>query len=316
MLYHKKAQEYILEQSKSLHTLSQDIPTNFSDVIDYILQVKGHIITTGMGKSGYIAQKIASSFASTGTPAFFIHPAEAGHGDLGMITAQDMVIIISNSGATEELLHIINYCKKYNIRTAAITMKGESNLMNNVDYILTIPNQKEISSVNAPTTSSLMSLSLGDAIVTVIHESKGFSAKDFKLLHPVGKIGVNLLQVFDIMRSKHDIPIVYLDYDFRDVILTITEKGLGCTLVGDSQNKMLGIITDKDLRRSIENNFSNKMTVSDVMTTQYTTVSADILASEALNIMNTQSILALPVLEKSRIVGIVHMQDILRSGLS
>ena len=183
------ATKVIEEQSKALQLLSVNIPQDFTKLIDQILKLKGRVVLIGMGKSGHIAKKIAASLASTGTPAFFIHPAEASHGDLGMITRADLVIMLSNSGETKELFDTIDYCKRYNIKIAAMTMQEGSTLATNSDYILKVPQMKESSVISAPTTSALMMLSLGDAIVTTLHEARGFTKDDFKLLHPGGKLG-------------------------------------------------------------------------------------------------------------------------------
>ena len=315
MSYLKTAREAIIKQSEALKALANAIPNDFLDLINYILKLDGRVIMIGMGKSSYIAKKIAASLASTGTPAFFIHPGEASHGDLGMITEKDMVIMLSNSGETKELFDTINYCKRYNIKIAAITMQENSTLAQNSDFILKLPSQKETSSIAAPTTSALMSLSLGDAIVTALHDAKGFSKEDFRLFHPGGKIGANLLRVSDIMRSGEKLPVVSVDNEFTDVIVTMTEKCLGCALVKDSQNRMLGIITDGDLRRSIKNDLGS-ISVIDIMSTKPTSINANMLATEALNIMNTKSITVLPVLEDDqKILGIIHIHDILKAGI-
>lgn len=310
----KTAKEAIIEQSEALKILANDLPKDFSNLIDYILKLDGRVIMIGMGKSSYIAKKVAASLASTGTPAFFIHPGEASHGDLGMITENDMVIMLSNSGETKELFDTVNYCKRYNIKIAAITMQESSTLAQNSDFLLKLPSQKETSSIAAPTTSALMSLSLGDAIVTALHDAKGFSKEDFKLFHPGGKIGANLLKVSDIMRSGDKLPIVDINDEFKSVIVTMTEKCLGCAIVGDTQNQMLGIITDGDLRRNIKNDLGN-ISTGDIMTTKPTSVNTNMLATEALNIMNSKSITALPVIEDDKILGIIHIHDILKAGV-
>jgi len=193
-------------------------------------------------------------------------------------------------------------------------MKENSTLAQNSDFLLKLPSQKETSSIAAPTTSALMSLSLGDAIVTSLHDAKGFSKEDFKLFHPGGKIGANLLKVADIMRSGDKLPIVGINDEFKSVILTMTEKCLGCAIVGDSQNQMLGIITDGDLRRTIKNDLGN-ISTGDIMTTKPTSVNTNMLATEALNIMNSKSITALPVIENNKILGIIHIHDILKAGV-
>jgi len=315
MPYLRTAREAIIEQSEALKALANAIPNDFLKLIDYILKLDGRVILTGMGKSSYIARKIAASLASTGTPAFFIHPGEASHGDLGMITEKDMVIMLSNSGETKELFDTINYCKRHGIKIAAITMQENSTLVQNSDFILKLPSQKETSSIAAPTTSTLMSLSLGDAIVTALHDAKGFSKESFKMFHPGGKIGANLLRVSDIMISGQKLPLVSIDNEFTDVIITMTEKCLGCALVQDAQNHILGIITDGDLRRSIKNDLGN-ISVKDIMSPKPASVTANMLATEALNIMNAKSITVLPVLkDDKKILGLIHIHDILKAGI-
>ncbi len=314
MTHLKTAENAIIEQSNSLNTLAKQLPKDFTNLIDYILKLNGRVIMIGMGKSSYIAKKIAASLASTGTPAFFIHPGEASHGDLGMITENDMIIMLSNSGETKELFDTVNYCKRYNIKIAAITMKEDSTLARNSDFLLKLPTQKETSSIAAPTTSALMSLSLGDAIVTALHDAKGFSKEDFKLFHPGGKIGANLLKVSDIMRSGDKLPIVSPDESFTKVIITMTEKCLGCAVVIDNENNMLGIVTDGDLRRHIKDDLANIL-AKNVMTPDPKSININMLASEALYILNEKSITALPVVEHDKIKGIIHIHDILKAGV-
>jgi arabinose-5-phosphate isomerase len=308
------ARAAIIKQSIALQALADEIPKDFSNLIDYILKLKGRVILIGMGKSSYIAKKIAASLASTGTPAFFIHPAEASHGDLGMITDNDMVIMLSNSGETKELFDTIDYCKRYNIKIAAITMKEDSTLAKHCDFLLKLPTQHETSSIAAPTTSALMSLSLGDALVTTLHDIKRFSKENFKLFHPGGKIGANLLKVEDIMRDGDALPLVTKDKAFIDVILTMNEKCLGCAIVTDEHNNMLGIVTDGDLRRHIKDDLGNISTV-EVMTLDPQSVKLTTLATEALFIMSNKSITALPVVENNKIMGLIHIHDILKAGV-
>ncbi len=308
------ANNVIKSQSKALETLSSNIPSDFNKLVNCILELKGRVILVGMGKSGYIAKKIAASLASTGTPAFFIHPGEASHGDMGMITETDLVIMISNSGETQELFDTINYCKRYNIVIAAITMKKASTLANNSDFLLLLPEQKESSAISAPTTSALMTLSLGDALVTALHEARGFTEEDFKLFHPGGKIGANLLKVGDIMCSGGKLPIIHKEDAFTDVIVKMTEKCLGCAVILDKDDNLIGIVTDGDLRRHIEDDLTN-LKARHVMTRDPQTINSQTLATEALFIMNNKSITALPVVDNQKLVGIVHIHDILKAGV-
>ena len=308
------AKSVINGQSQALQVLAQNIPADFLRLVDAILTLQGRLILVGMGKSGYIARKIAASLASTGTPAFYIHPGEASHGDLGMITEADLVIMLSNSGETKELFDTINYCKRYHIPIAAITMKENSTLGKNSDFLLKLPQQKESSDISAPTTSTLMTLSLGDSLVTVLHEARGFSKEDFKLFHPGGKIGANLLKVKDIMRSGDKMPFILPELPFTDAIVIITEKCLGCAVVVDQENKIMGIITDGDLRRHIKDDL-NKITAQEVMTEAPESIQGGILATEALFIMNKKSITTLPVANEQKLIGVIHIHDILKAGV-
>lgn len=307
------AKNLIDAQAAALNVLAQNLPEDFSKLVDYILKLKGRVILVGMGKSGYIARKISASLASTGTPAFYIHPSEASHGDLGMITNADLVILLSNSGETKELFDTVNYCKRFNIKMAAITMKENSTLAKHSDFLLNLPAQEESSDLSAPTTSALMALSIGDALVTVLHKTKGFSKHDFKIFHPGGKIGANLLKTSDVMHSGDELPIIQSDDNFANAILAMNTKCLGCVVVIDQKENILGIITDGDLRRHINDNIA-ELLAKDVMTASPQSVQADSLITEALFIMNNKSITVLPVVEGKKLIGIVHIHDILRSG--
>ena len=309
------AKRVINEEANALKILESELPKDFSAVVDSILRITGRVIIVGIGKSGYIARKLASSLASTGTPAFYIHPSEASHGDLGMITKSDIVLMLSNSGETKELIDTINYCKRFSIKMVAMTMNPDSNLAKNSDFVLTIPTIKEASLLSAPTTSALMMLALGDAITISLHEAKGFSKDDFLTFHPGGKIGANLIKIKDLMFVGNDLPLVKPDDSFANIILIMTKKSLGCAAVVDYNQNLLGIITDGDLRRNIDKNLTT-MKATDIMTTSPKSVSQNILVSEALFIMNDKSITALPVTENNKIIGIIHIHDIIRAGIT
>ncbi len=314
MTHLKLAKNVIAGQSKALEILANNISNDFPKLVDRILKLKGRVILVGMGKSSYIAKKIAASLASTGTPAFFMHPGEASHGDLGMVTDIDLVIMLSNSGETKELFDTINYCKRYNIPIAAITMKEVSTLANNSNFLLTLPMQKESSTLSAPTTSALMTLSLGDALITALHKAKGFTQENFKLFHPGGKIGANLLKISDVMCSGDKLPIIQADDAFTDVIVIMTEKCLGCAIILDDDGYLVGIVTDGDLRRHIKDDLT-ALKARDVMTRSPKSISSDALATEALFIMNDKSITTLPVISDQKLVGVVHIHDILKAGV-
>jgi arabinose-5-phosphate isomerase len=308
------AKNVINDQSNALKALADNVPLDFFALVNHILKLKGRVILVGMGKSGYIAKKIAASLASTGTPAFFIHPSEASHGDLGMITNIDLIIMLSNSGETNELFDTVNYCKRYNIPIAAITMNKRSTLANNSNFLLTLPMQKESSTLSAPTTSALMTLSLGDALVTALHEAKGFTKDDFKLFHPGGKIGANLLKVNDVMRSGDKLPIIKANDTFIDTIVIMTEKCLGCAVILDNDDNVAGIVTDGDLRRHIKDELTT-LKAENIMTPMPQSISSEVLATEALFIMNDKSITVLPVVDNKKLVGVIHIHDILKAGI-
>lgn len=316
MNFYKTAERVISEEATALNILKSQIPTDFSKVVEAILSLKGRLIILGIGKSGYIARKIAASLASTGTPAFYIHPAEASHGDLGMITKADMVFMLSNSGESRELFDTINYCKRFAIKIIAATMNPDSTLAKNSDFLLTIPTIKEASLLSAPTTSALMMLALGDAIVVSLHEAKGFSKDDFLTFHPGGKIGANLIKIKDLMLTGTAIPFINPDYSITRVAGIITEKKLGCAIVVDNNQTLIGIITDGDLRRNIDKDLKT-LKAEDLMTTSLIFVRSDILASEALSVMNNKSITILPVNDHDdKVIGIIHIHDILKAGVA
>lgn len=303
------------EQARALNTLKNNLPADFESLIDHITNFSGKVILTGIGKSGYIAHKIAASFSSTGTASLYIHPAEASHGDLGMITEQDLVIMLSNSGETKELSDIINYCKRFAIKIVGMTMNVKSTLACNSDFLLTIPVTSEASQIAAPTTSALLMLALGDALTIAVQEAKGFSKDDFRMFHPGGKIGANLLKVGDIMRTNESLPLVFENTSFSETIITITNKGLGCALIINEQTKKLvGLISDGDLRRHINDKIELKY-AKDVMTINPVSIPSSLLASEALFIMNSKAITVLPVTRNNIVEGAIHIHDILKAGV-
>lgn len=267
MNYFDIAKRVIEEESSALSVLKEKLPEDFNNIVNFIINFSGRVILTGIGKSGYIARKIAASFSSTGTAAYYIHPAEASHGDLGMISESDLVIMLSNSGETQELINIINYCKRFAIKIVGITMKINSTLAINSDFLLTIPSTKEASLISAPTTSALMMLALGDALTIAVQEAKGFTKDDFGLFHPGGKIGANLLKISDLARNKQHLPLVFASTSFSETILIMNKCGLGCAIVVEEKSqKLIGLISDGDLRRHINDKIRLKY-AKDVMTT-------------------------------------------------
>lgn len=309
------AKRVILKESNALIALADNLPSDFDKLIDYIISFKGRVILTGIGKSGYIAHKIAASLASTGTVALYLHPAEASHGDLGMVTENDLVFMLSNSGETKELFDIMKYCKRFSIKIVAMTMNSGSTIAVNSDFLLLIPKIKEVSDIAAPTTSAIMMLSLGDALTTAIHEARGFSEDDFRMYHPGGRIGTNLIRVESLMRVNDQLPIVYENTSFADTILIMNQKSLGCAIVVDENFQLIGIITDGDLRRHIHDKIAMKY-ASDVMTLSPKQISPLKLAGEALGIMNSKSITSIPVTKDNIVIGIIHIHDLLRAGIS
>jgi arabinose-5-phosphate isomerase len=303
------------EELKGLELLHDNPPLVLSEIVEVIKTLEGRLIVSGMGKSGHIAKKIAASFSSTGTAALYIHPGEASHGDLGMITEKDVVLLMSNSGETKELYDIINYCKRFAIPIIAMTMKAASTLAKAADYPIIIPTCTEASIVDAPTTSALMMLAIGDALMVAVHEAKGFTKEHFKLFHPGGKIGMNLLKVEDLMHKEHKVPVVHNTTPMSEILLTMTGKGFGCAAVLDENNKLIGVVTDGDLRRHMNEDII-KLSANDVMSLNPKTVNATTLATEALSIMNSASITSLLVAEEGRLVGIIHIHDLLRAGIS
>lgn len=315
MSYFNIATRVIDEQNQALSILKNNLPVDFERLVDHIINFSGRIILTGIGKSGYIAHKIAASFASTGTASFYIHPAEASHGDLGMITEQDLVIMLSNSGETKELSDIINYCKRFAIKIVGMTMNVDSTLASNSDFLLPIPAIKEASLIAAPTTSALLMLALGDALTVSVQEAKGFSKDDFRLYHPGGKIGANLLKVSDLMHKKDNLPLVFENTAFTETIIIMTNKGLGCALVvSETNGELIGLISDGDLRRHINDKIELKY-AKDVMNANPVSVPSSLLASEALFIMNSKSITVLPVTKNNITEGAIHIHDILKAGV-
>jgi arabinose-5-phosphate isomerase len=280
------------------------------------MAVKGRLVVTGMGKSGHVGHKIAATLASTGTPAFFVHPAEASHGDMGMITPADLVIAISNSGETNELADLIYYTRRYQIPLVAITSGADSNLATAADYALILPSCPEACPMGmAPTTSTTMTLALGDALAVSLMHWRGFSPQDYKMLHPGGQLGRQLLRVSDVMHKVENLPLVPPTQLMGDVLVVMTSRGFGCAGVVDENNRLLGIITDGDLRRHMAPNLLT-CAAADIMTSSPLVISATTMLAEALGILNQKAILALFVVdEMNRVQGLVHIHDCLRLGI-
>ena len=294
--------------------LRDGLGTAFAAAVDLIRAAQGRVIVTGMGKSGHVARKIASTLASTGTPAFFVHPSEASHGDLGMIANNDVILALSWSGETAELKNIADYSRRHAIKLIAMTAISESTLAKVADVVLSLPQAREACPHNlAPTTSSLMQLALGDALAIALLESHGFTAVDFGLLHPGGKLGTLLKAVRDLMHTGATMPLSPLGTRMSEAILEMTAKGFGCVGVTDARGLLVGIITDGDLRRHMRDNLLDAR-VEDVMTRAPKTVRPDQLLSETLDILNVMKVTALFAVEAGKPVGVIHVHDLLRAG--
>jgi arabinose-5-phosphate isomerase len=287
---------------------------SFTAAIDLIRGVSGRVIVTGMGKSGHVGRKVAATLASTGTPAFFVHPSEASHGDLGMITPDDVIMALSWSGETAELKDLIDYSRRFRIGLIAVTSAASSTLGKAADVVLALPQAREACPHNlAP--STLMQAALGDALAVALLESRGFTAVDFSRLHPGGRLGAMLKFVSNIMHAGDAIPLVAVGTRMAEAVVEMSTKGFGCVGITDANGHIAGIITDGDLRRHMRADLLEAR-VEEVMTRAPKTVRPDQLASEALEIINSSKITALLVAEAGKPVGIVHFHDLLRAGVA
>ncbi len=288
----------------------------FAEAVATLASAKGRVIVTGIGKSGHVGQKLAATFASTGTPAFFVHPSEASHGDLGMIHREDVIVALSWSGESAELSNILNYSRRFKVPLIAITSKAESTLGKQSDVLLELPRAKEACPHGlAPTTSTTMQLAMGDCLAIALLEHKGFTAHDFKVFHPGGQLGASLKYVADLMHKGEALPLVGEDAPMTAALVTMTQKSFGCLGVVDVDGKLAGVITDGDLRRHMGSNLLTA-TTGQIMTRRPKVVAPNMLASAALEVLNTSRITALFVVDKGTPVGIVHIHDLLRAGVA
>lgn len=309
------AKDVIEQEAIGLNTLADSLGDAFVQAVHLIFNLKGRLIISGMGKSGHIARKIAATMASTGTPASYVHPGEASHGDLGMITRADAILALSNSGETPELADMIAYAKRFSIPLIAITSKAPSALADAADVTLKLPDVAEASPVNAPTTSTTMMLALGDALAISLLEERGFTREDFATYHPGGKLGKALLRVADIMHGVDELPLVAEHVALSEALLTMTSKRFGTAGVVNASGALTGVITDGDLRRHMAADMLSK-TAAEIMTRAPKTIAPQALAAEALGIMNEKSITTLFVVEAGTPVGIIHIHDCLRAGIA
>ena len=284
--------------------------------VEIIRRAQGRLIVTGMGKSGHIGRKIAATFASTGTPAFFVHPGEASHGDLGMITPDDVIMALSWSGETVELKNLIDYSRRFRIGLIAVTAEADSTLGRAADVALVLPQAREACPHNlAPTTSSLMQLALGDALAVALLESRGFTELDFKALHPGGRLGAMLKFVRDVMRAGDDVPLAATGSLMSDAIVEMSAKGVGCVGIVSQNGQLIGIVTDGDLRRHMRPGLTEAR-VNEIMTQGPKTCRPDQLVSEVIEVLNASKITAIFVVENAKPVGVVHLHDLLRIGVA
>ena len=308
------ARNTLTAEANGLAQLSDALGDNFVAAIDLLAEVKGRVIISGMGKSGHIGNKIAATMASTGTPAYFVHPAEASHGDLGMITADDVVLALSWSGGTQELTGLLTYTKRFNIPLIAITSGADSQLGQAATICLTLPKAEEACPNGlAPTTSTTMQLALGDALAVALLERRNFSAADFKNFHPGGKLGASLSRIEDVMHKGDDLPLATETMKMDEAIVVMTEKGFGCLGITDDGGHLAGIITDGDLRRHMGDDLLSK-SVSDIMTDKPHTIRGDKLTAEALSLMQELKIQCLFVSDDGTPKGLVRVLDLLRLG--
>ena len=315
MSYIKSAKRVLLLEAKAITALSEKIDVEFSAAIEIIKKTTGRVVVTGMGKSGHIGNKIAATLASTGTPSFYVHPAEAIHGDLGMISKDDVVLALSNSGETAELFGIISYVTRFSIPMIGITKKKESTLGKASTIVLELPKIEEACTLNmAPTTSTTMTLALGDAIAITLLNEKGFSKEDFGVFHPGGKLGKKLLRVSDIM-IKDEAPLIDESSTISNAIFVMTGKRSGSVGVINSKQKLVGIITDGDLRRNISDDLLKK-NIPDVMTKSPITIAPDALITEAIAIMNKKNITCLFAVDLDQNpLGIIYLKECLAEGV-
>ena len=298
--------------------LDDGLAAPFTEAVAMIRAATGRVVVTGMGKSGHIGRKVAATLASTGTPALFVHPAEASHGDLGMVTPDDVILALSWSGETVELRSLIEYSRRWEIGLIAVTARPESTLARQSDIVLVLPNAAEAcpDNLGVPTTSTLMQLALGDALAVALLESRGFDRESFHALHPGGRLGANLHFVRDIMHRDDDMPIARLGAPMSEAIMTISGKRLGCVGIIDAGGALVGVITDGDLRRHLAGPDLLTRVVEDVMTPAPKAIAPDTLVGAALDLLNQAKITTLFVVDDGRPVGIVHMHDLLMIGVA
>ncbi len=311
----KNGKEVIRTELKGINKLIKTIDKNFDKAVRALSKVKGRVIVTGVGKSGHVASKISSTLSSTGTPSQYCSPTDMSHGDLGVISKKDALIVISNSGNSNELKNLLHFAKEYSISIIGISSNAESDLIKASDISLILPNAAEACSIGlAPTTSTTMSLIVGDALSVSLMKLKKFKVSDYKKLHPGGSLGLRMLQVKEIMHSKNEMPIVLENASMKSVIIEMTKKSFGHVGVKNKKGQLIGIITDGDLRRNIDKHFF-QCKAKQIMTSMPKLVEKEVLVVDALNIMNKNKITCLFVIKKEKDkcpIGIIHIHDCLR----
>lgn len=307
-------------EAEAVSALTEKLNSDFEKAVEIIFNSKGRVVVTGMGKSGLVGKKIAATLASTGTPAFFLHPAEASHGDLGMVTSDDVVIAISNSGETEELINLIPFLKRFNVGLISLTGNPDSTLSRVADVTIDVSVKEEACPLGiVPTASTTATMAMGDALAVALLIKRGFKEEDFAFFHPGGSLGKKLfIKVMDLMHTGDALPLVYPDIPMTEAVMEISSKRLGVAIVVNNHKEILGIITDGDLRRGIEKwgKAFFDMKAGEVMTRNPKTISEEELAVKALSVMEKHSITSLVVPDgEGRAKGIIHLHDILRQGI-
>ena len=310
------AQRTLATEIEGLQALSDALGDNFERAVTKLAEISGRVIVSGMGKSGHIGSKIAATMASTGTPAQFVHPGEASHGDLGMITSNDAILALSWSGETAELANLIDYAKRFSIPLIALTSGADSLLGRQADICIILPKSTEACPNGlAPTTSTTMQLALGDALAIALLEKRKFSSVDFKNFHPGGKLGAGLVLVHDVMHSGAALPLAPIGTRMDEALIVMTEKGFGCLGIQTPDDKLTGIISDGDLRRHMSAELLAQ-NVEDIMTSTPVTISPDLVSGEALQIMNDRNIQCLFVCKNDTPIGLVRILDLLKIGVA
>ena len=308
------AKKVLQTEADALEILKNELPNDFSHLVKLILSLNGRVIVSGVGKSGHIGNKIAATLASTGTPAFFIHATEASHGDLGMITENDLCLLISNSGETSEIFDILTHARRFNIPVATISSNSESTLVKSADFKLCLPVVDEACPIGmAPTTSTTMMLALGDALAVALMEAKQFNTENFKVFHPGGKLGAKMMTVSQVMHKSDTLPLVKTETSMKETLLTMSSKGFGIAAVVNEVGFLVGVITDGDLRRNINDLMSKN--AGNIASLSPITLLGETFVVDALNLMQDRKITAVIITSaENKPIGILHIQDLLKVG--